>query len=219
MRAGIAARRRIDFLRRAGFSCSGPAIEVRKFSRSVQHDSFHEPPQGRRSFRPDHFPGLGGRQRAFHRQSLIPTSQLRNDMRLVKHSPVGNRRDGADKLNRRDPDLLPHRDRSDRDRRPVVESPEETFALPWHIHAGRLPKTKCADVVVEFRRSQAQRNLDRPDVARLRQNVRDIQQAKRLMVTDAVPGHVYCSVLAIENLLWPRNSLIERRCQGDELKS
>ena len=140
-------------------------------------------------------------------------------MWLVKHSSVGNGGHGADELNGRDPHLLPHGDRSDGDRRPVFQSPQETLTLPWHIHAGLLPETKCADIVVEFRRSQPQRNLDRSDVARLRQNVSDSQQPKRFVVTDAVPGYIYRSVLTIENFLRPRNPLIERRCQGDELKS
>src|SRR5260370_39868929 len=39
------------------------------------------------------------------------------------------------------------------------------------------------------------------------------------MVADAVPAHVYSAVLAIETFSRPRNSLIERRCQSDELKS
>src|SRR5260370_924221 len=39
------------------------------------------------------------------------------------------------------------------------------------------------------------------------------------MVAGAVPGHVYRPILAIKYFSRPRNSLIERRCQSDELKS
>ena len=110
LRRRISARRRIDFLRGAGFPRGGPAVEVRELSCPVQYNTFHEPPQRRRRFRPDHSPRLCGSPRAFRWHHLIPAPQLRNDMRLVKHSSVGDRGDGADELHRRDPDFLPHRD-------------------------------------------------------------------------------------------------------------
>ena len=185
----------------------------------MQYDAFHQSPQCRRRFRPDYSSRLGRRQRAFRGQFVISSSQLCNDMRLVQRSSVGNRGNRADELNRRDANFLPHGDRSNRNCRPVIQSPQQSPALSRHVHAGRLPKTKCADVVVKFRRSQSQGNLDRAHVARLRQNVGNGQHPKRLMVANTMPGHVDCSVLAIENFPWPRNSLIERSCQGNELKS
>jgi len=51
--------------------------------------------------------------------------------------------------------------------------PQQSLALPRHIHSGRLSEAKRANIIVEFGRSQPQRNLDRADVARLRKDVRD----------------------------------------------
>ena len=81
-----------------------------------------------------------------------------------------------------------------------------------------MTKPKGADVIVKFRGAEPQRDFDRADVARLRQDVRDAQQAERLMVANAVPRHVHRAVFAIENFRRARDALIERRRQRDQLE-
>ena len=202
-------------MRCAGFARGRPAIEVGQLSSSVQNDAFHQPPKGRRGFRTNHAPRLGGNQRTLRGQNLIVSPQFCNHMRLVESSSIRDGRNRADKLDGRDADLLPQRNRSNGNGRPVLQPPHETFALTGQIHSRKLAKSERADIVVKFRRSQQQRNLDCANVARLRQDVGDSQQAKRLMVANAVSRDVHRAILAIEDFLRPDDALIESRRNRD----
>jgi hypothetical protein len=52
-------------------------------------------------------------------------------------------------------------------------------------------------------------NLNRADVARLRQNIGDGQHAKRFVVANAVPRHVNLAILAIEDFFGADKVLVK----------
>src|SRR6476620_9563671 len=120
-------------------------------------------------------------------------------MGFVQRPAIGNRRDRRNQLQWGYANFLPHRNRTDRSRAPVLQFPEHASALAGQVYSSLLAESEVADVVVKFWRTESQSNLNRADVARQRQNIGDGQHAKRFVVANAVPRHVNLAILAIED--------------------
>ena len=89
----------------------------------MQYNAFHKLPKCRRCLRADDAPGLCRRQDAFRRQRLVTAPQFRNHVRLIEQAAIRYRGHRASQLDRRHTDFLPHGNRPDGDRRPILESP------------------------------------------------------------------------------------------------
>ena len=89
----------------------------------------------------------------------------------------------------RDAHFLPHGQRTDRTRRPVLDRPQQPAIFARQLDARRLADAELADRVVEPRRAQLQRHLDRAHVARMHQNLVDAQHPERMPVVNQPPGH------------------------------
>ena len=184
--ARIAPRVRIDLLRRAGFSRRGVAIQAARACRC------------RRAPRPPSFRASSPRSlasitccgaAALRRKprGVLPSNFLHN-VRPIERSAVGHRRNRGDNLHRRDATSCP--------------MAIEPIELAVQFSSGRssprfspgssipveLAEAECANRVVKLRRAQAQRDLDRADVARMRQNLRTVSRPNGLSVVDQAPG-------------------------------
>ena len=96
--------------------------------------------------------------------------------------------------------------------------PQHAVPFARQIDAGRLAESVCRDVLIEFRRAEPQSDLDRADVARLGQNLRNRQIAVGFVIANAMPRDVDHAVLAIHHVVGPRQTLIDRRGQRYNLK-
>ncbi len=74
------------------------------------------------------------------------------------------------------------------------------------------------NVFVESWRTQFQRNLDRSNIARIRQNFRHSKLAIFLVIVNPVPGNDNRAVLAVENFLGANQILVERCGQRHQLE-
>src|SRR4029077_13462327 len=100
-----------------------------------KNDSLHKAAQGRRSFWTNDAPRLCWRQQALSGQHPVASLQFLYDMRLVKQTAIRDGRYSCDELYRRDADLLPHRDRANRERTPIVERPHQALAFSGQVDA------------------------------------------------------------------------------------
>ena len=206
----VAARVRIDFLRGSGFSRRGPAVESSGFSGAVrtQNNAFHQSPNGRRSFRPQHLPWFR-LLRIAGKQKLIPFANFGDDVRLVQVAAIGDGRYGRDQLDRRHANFLPHGNCANRNPGPSVQFPEHAFTFPGQLDAGLLAESERANVFVEFRGPEPERYFDGADVARLREDVGHGEHAESLVVVNPVASEQDGTIFAVEHFTGAREILIE----------
>ncbi len=89
---------------------------------------------------------------------------------------------------------------------------------PGKFNPSLLPEPEGANVFVESVFAQAQRDLDRAHVARLRQHAPHRQQAVRLRVADAHAVVDDRSHLAVEHFVRVREFLFQRRRNRHQLE-
>src|SRR5215472_16534154 len=109
-------------------------------------------------------------------------------MRLVQRSSIRDGRHRGHQLHWRHADFLSHRDGADRNSRPVIQLLQHSTALARQIDTSLLTESKTADVFVKFWCAEPQSDLDRSNIARLRQNVRNGEQPKGFVVANPVTG-------------------------------
>ena len=96
-------------------------------------------------------------RRISHRSfaAIATPHHFRHHLRLIQCSAVGDRRNRRHQLHRRHAHFLPHRNRTNRNRAPVVQFPADSFAFTRQIHAGLLAKSEHANVFVKLRSAES----------------------------------------------------------------
>ena len=145
-------------------------------------------------------------------------SHIAQYVRAVKSSPVGDRRNRGNNLDRGNAHLLPHRKRSDRIGRPVLQRPQQPVIFSGEFDAGRLAYSEGANRIVEAGRAELQRHFDRPHVARVRQNFFHGQDAKRVPVVNHPPGKLDLAHLAINQGIGVRHTIFNRAGEREHLE-
>ena len=135
------------------------------------------------------------------------------------HAIIGNRRDQRNQLQRRNPDLLAHRDRANGNLRPAFHRLRQAARFTRKFDPGLLAESEGANVFVKSLVSQPQRDFNGAHIARLRQNVGHREHAMRLAVADAHAIDHDRSHLAIEHFIGARDFLFQSGRNSHHLES
>src|SRR5262249_53162393 len=90
--------------------------------------------------------------------------------------------------------------------------------LPWKVNTGHLTETESSDVVGKSLVAQPYSQLDRTDIGGVLHDLSHCQDAKRLMVVNAVPKQYDRTHLAIDWLVRRCQVLLQRGAGRDNLE-
>ena len=105
-------------------------------------------------------------------------------VRLDELAAVGNDAHRGGHLQRRDADLIAHRHRRERAGVELRGIPDHTAVLAAKVGRDRLAESKPADVAPQPLAAELHADLDRPDVARLGDDVDERQHAVVVGIAD-----------------------------------
>src|SRR3954464_9238242 len=91
---------------------------------------------------------------------IIRIASTGNDARRRVHSVIGDRRDHGDQLHRRNTDLLPHRDGTDRNLRPAAHGLGDASGFAGKLDACLRAEAEGTDVAIESLFAESEAKLD-----------------------------------------------------------
>ena len=121
-------------------------------------------------------------------------------------------------MQRSNANLLPHRDRTDRHLGPASPRLGESTRLTRKFDSGLCSKAVVTNVVIEAFRPQPHTDLDRRDVARVRQRFCDCDHPQLLVVADTHAKDINRTVLAVDTIVRRYQMLFDCSRVGDDLE-
>ena len=201
--------------RRPGLPGNGVSLDLRKLRRGPPlDDRFHDFGQRRRGLRGDRAPQDPGRDRV----AAAVAQKRAHDARLDEVAAVGDRAHGGRHLQRRDADLVSHRDRCEGARIQPLRVPDDAGVLAAEVRRERLAEAEPGDVAAEALGAEPHPHPDRPDVARLRDDVDERQRAVRVHVADDPIAEHDEPGRAVDLIGRRDHPLFDRRRRGDDFE-